>query len=108
MSSRNSAPRLGSALIARKGEAAPTVPLTAPDENTQAVALANVPTLAAPAAPLLVASPPTPRGTAGTIAVTVRLDPERYERLKIYGAKGRRTNQDIMVEALDAYLALKA
>ena len=49
-----------------------------------------------------------PRGAAGTIAVTVRLDPERYERLKIHGAKTRRTNQDILVEALDAYFAAKA
>jgi predicted transcriptional regulator len=40
--------------------------------------------------------------------VTVRLDPERYERLKIHGAKTRRTNQDILVEALDAYFAAKA
>jgi predicted DNA-binding protein len=54
------------------------------------------------------AAPAAPRGAAGTIAVTVRLDPERYERLKIHGAKTRRTNQDILVEALDAYFAAKA
>ena len=42
-----------------------------------------------------------------TVAVTVRLDPERYKRLITYGAQfaPRRKNQDIFVEALDAYLA---
>ena len=99
MSSRNSASRLGSALIARKGEAAPTVPPTVHSEAAHAAALASVQTEAAPAAS---------RGSAGTIAVTVRLDPERYERLKIHGAKTRRTNQYILVEALDAYFAAKA
>ena len=98
MSSRNSASRLGSALIARKGEAAPTVPPTVHSEAAHAAALASVQT----------AAPAAPRGAAGTIAVTVRLDPERYERLKIHGAKTRRTNQDILVEALDAYFAAKA
>jgi hypothetical protein len=37
--------------------------------------------------------------------VTVRLDPNRYERMKIHGARQRRTNQQILVAALDAYLA---
>jgi hypothetical protein len=51
---------------------------------------------------------PPPKGIAGTIAVTVRLDPERYERLKMHGARRRRTNQQIIVAALDAYLAQSA
>jgi predicted transcriptional regulator len=46
-----------------------------------------------------------PKGIAGTIAVTVRLDPERYERLKMHGVRRRQTNQQIIVAALDAYLA---
>ena len=39
--------------------------------------------------------------------MTVRLDPERYKRLVAYGARfaPRRKNQEIFVEALDAYLA---
>ena len=74
--------RLGGGLIARKGEAAP-------------VAVSAPPTPAPAAAP---------KGTAGTIAVTVRLDPDRYERLKLQGVRTRRTNQDILVEALDAWL----
>ena len=48
---------------------------------------------------------PTPKGTAGTVAVTVRLDEGRYQRLKMHGVRERRTNQQILVAALDAYLA---
>ena len=40
-----------------------------------------------------------------TIAVTVRLDEERYERLKGFGASRRITNQDIIVAALDRFFA---
>lgn len=53
------------------------------------------------------AKPAIPAGTQNTVAVTVRLDPERYKRLISYGARfaPRRKNQEIFVEALDAYLA---
>jgi hypothetical protein len=45
-------------------------------------------------------------GTKDTVAVTVRLDEARYHKLVGYGARftPRKTNQDILVEALDAYL----
>jgi hypothetical protein len=48
----------------------------------------------------------TPHGTKNAIALTVRLDPERYRRLVAYAAGfvPRKTRQDILVEALDAYL----
>jgi hypothetical protein len=47
-----------------------------------------------------------PHGTKETIALTVRLDPERYRRLVAYAAGfvPRKTHQEILVEALDAYL----
>jgi hypothetical protein len=47
-----------------------------------------------------------PHGTKDTIALTVRLDAERYRRLVAYAAGfvPRKTHQDILVEALDAYL----
>jgi hypothetical protein len=82
-------------LIVRKGEAAPAI-------VTPPVAVAN----AAPSeiATVSQSGPPVPKGLAGTIAITVRLDPERYERLKVYGARRRQSNQHIMVAALDAYL----
>jgi hypothetical protein len=54
----------------------------------------------APALPPAAALPPR----LGTIAVTLRLDPDRYDRLKSLAAATRRTNQDILTAALDAYL----
>jgi len=61
---------------------------------------------ASPAASPMPSAPARPRGTKGTVAVTVRLDEERYHKLVGFGARfmPRKTNQDIMVEALDAYL----
>jgi hypothetical protein len=72
-------------LIARKGEATP----------------AHVPD--APTAP----ASTVPHGTKDTVALTVRLDQERYRRLVAYAAGfvPRKTHQEILVEALDAYLA---
>ncbi len=70
------AAQLGESLITRKGEAAPAV---------------------------MSGGTETQRGMQ-TIAVTVRLDEDRYTRLKVFGARTRRTNQDILVAALDAYL----
>jgi hypothetical protein len=48
-----------------------------------------------------------PHGTRGTIAITVRLDPQRYQRLMLFKARfpRRMQNQEIFVKALDAYLA---
>ncbi len=91
--------RLDSGLIARKGEAAPAT--AAPIEPPAASAPASI-------TPESRAASVMPKGVGGTIAVTVRLDPERYERLKIHGARQRRTNQQILVAALDAYLMAPA
>jgi hypothetical protein len=54
--------------------------------------------------PLEAARPPRAKET---IAVTVRLDAERYRQLVSYGARfvPRRTNQEILLAALDAFLA---
>jgi hypothetical protein len=41
-----------------------------------------------------------------TIAVTVRLDETRYERVKSWGTGRRVTNQEIIVAALDRFFAL--
>ena len=67
---------LDGGLIARKGQAAP-------------------------------AAVPTATATKDTIAVTVRLDPELYLGLKRYGVsfRPRKTNQQVIVEAIQAYLA---
>jgi hypothetical protein len=67
---------LDGGLIARKGQAAP-------------------------------AAVPTATATKETIAVTVRLDPELYLALKGRGVsyRPRKTNQEMIVEAIKAYLA---
>jgi hypothetical protein len=83
MATRKAAP-LDAELIARKGEAAP----------------ARVPTPASPPAATV------PHGTWDTIALTLRLDEARYRRLAAYAAgfMPRKTHQEILVKALDAYL----
>jgi hypothetical protein len=75
---KRKAAQLDSQLLVRKGEASPA---------------ATEPAADAPS-------------TKTTTAVTVRLDRERYLRLVSYGARfmPRRTNQEILIEALDAYL----
>jgi hypothetical protein len=91
-------PRLDGGLIARKGEATPALAATSvtPSPGIKAPPI-DVPTQNERS---------MPRGLAGTIAVTVRLDPARYEHLKVYGVRKRLTNQDIIVAALDAYLPM--
>jgi hypothetical protein len=86
--------RLGAGLIARKGEATP-----AP------VASVVEPAVMANDLPVneIVKESGLARGLQGTTSVTVRLDSDRYERMKIYGAKNRLTNQTIIVAALDSY-----
>ena len=72
---------LSSNLIVRKGEAEPATANSAYADQTGALVIKK----------------------RGTIAVTLRLDPERYEKLKTHGAYNRLTNQDIFVSALDLY-----
>jgi len=102
MSNRN-ASRLEAGLIARKGEAAPAQsrPQLPPSHSEEEIGQSV-------AGDILdkVTASRMPRRLQGTIAVTVRLDPGRYERMKVYGARRRLTNQDILVEALDRYFAL--
>ena len=42
------------------------------------------------------------------IAVTVRLSPADYRRLKMHGLERRKSNQDIIVDALTTYLSQSA
>jgi hypothetical protein len=91
--------RLEGGLIARKGEAAPTVVVSPKVQG--AVSDSDIAEVVSPTRPV---ERSVPKGIAGTIAVTVRLDPERYERLKFHGARQRQSNQQILVAALDAYL----
>lgn len=52
------------------------------------------------------ATPADPVGPASEkpIAVTLRLDQARYERLRAFGARHRLRNQAVLVAALDRYL----
>lgn len=45
-------------------------------------------------------------GRAGgkPIALTLKVDQVRYETLRVLGARTRRSNQEILLAALDAYL----
>lgn len=56
------------------------------------------------------AAVPTASATKDTIAVTVRLDPELYLALKSRGVsfRPRKTNQEMIVEAIKAYLRKEA
>jgi hypothetical protein len=81
-------------VISRKGEATPAVA-----SFDEADSRTRPPTPASPSGRL------SPRVQA-TIAVTVRLDETRYERMKTWGAIRRVTNQEIIVAALDRFFGL--
>jgi hypothetical protein len=48
------------------------------------------------------AAPKEPAGDL--ISLTVRVDPERYRRLKMYGLDHRQSTQEIIIKAVDAFL----
>jgi hypothetical protein len=95
---------LSAGLIAKKGEAAPVATVIQPVSPAAPVAAAPQPI--PPASAPTPAALPAPKGAnTNTIAVTVRLDPDRYQALKLYGVKTRTSNQDVLVAALDQYLS---
>lgn len=104
----------------KKGEAMPAVqslqqvePPT-PPERVEAVPAALPPILSPPVQTVHPVTAPTveppPVRLASrvqpTIAVTVRLGEERYERMKSWGTTRRVTNQDVIVAALDRFFEL--
>ena len=76
---------LTSSLLADKGKASPTISPAMP--GTRAVGG-------------LVASSPA----AGRAKLTMRLDRERHFRLKLVAAHLKRSSQEVLTQALDAYL----
>jgi len=84
---------LESGLIVRKGHAVPATPRG---------------TLVSGAADAAEKLSRVGRTRAGTIAITVRLDPDRYGRLKSVGVEHGLTNQEIMVAALDEWFRKEA
>ena len=54
--------------------------------------------------PLVAALAPSEGQGSKPIALTLKVDQARYEALKVLGARTRRSNQEILLAALDAYL----
>jgi len=85
----------------KKGEAAPAVRSFEPERAQLPAEQKQLESLPAPAPSRL------SYRVQATIAVTVRLDETRYERMKRWGTTDRRvTNQEIIVAALDRFFAL--
>lgn len=76
---------LGAGLIATKGKAAPSAEI---QRSSPQEAVAT-----------------QPKSAEKRTAITVKLLDGPYQRMKIYGASNRKTNQDMMEEALEEYLA---
>ncbi|HEX3207945.1 MAG TPA: hypothetical protein VHQ91_01100 [Geminicoccaceae bacterium] len=110
--------RLTSDLLVRKGQAIPTggfahagIELSQPLPAPAALGAAHangVPApgpLAADAAPAR--SPGRRRAGASReprLALTLRLDRERHRRLKVFSARRQQSTQEVLLQALDAYL----
>jgi hypothetical protein len=100
----NQTARLTGALLARKGSALPA-------DGLAGAAMA----LSQPLPPWSVPRPPArpepegkghpaPGRAEERVAMTLRLDSTRHTRLRIFAARRNRTSQDVVTEALDAYL----
>ena len=109
--------RLTSALLARKGQAFPVggfagpvidacQPLPSPDRLTPRAGMALVSDRgeARPARLVKGGGRGSGDGGDGRVALTLRLDRERHRRLRVFGARHERTGQEVILEALDAYL----
>ena len=98
----------------KKGAAAPALTSFEASPSPELPAMQPTPTLSAVAADVPVRSsstddlPPARLSSRvqATIAVTVRLDERRYERMKTWGSGRRVTNQEIIVAALDRLFRL--
>ena len=93
---------LSGGLIARKGDAKPS-PSAAPQLKAVESQTHASPKRKPPKKGRVSGNgKPIPKGTEDTIAVTVRLDSQRYRKLKLHGVDHRMSNQEILVQALDA------
>jgi hypothetical protein len=109
--------RLTSDLLVRKGQAIPTggfahagIELGQPLPAPAALGAARANGVAAPGPlPADLAPARSPGRRAGVareprIALTLRLDRERHRRLKVFSARRQQSTQEILIQALDAYL----
>jgi hypothetical protein len=95
----------------KKGEAAPAIRSFEPEPSQPSTEQQPSVSAPAPAPASIPAQASTPSRLSSrvqaTIAVTVRLDEMRYERMKKWGSTDRRvTNQEIIVAALDQFFSL--
>jgi hypothetical protein len=79
-----------------KGEATASVTSIEPAPTAPA-AVEHAPTL-----------PPNVKALGGMVAVTVRMDRETYEGLKMHGLRTRQTNQDILLGMIKQMLRANA
>jgi hypothetical protein len=102
-------------LLVRKGQAIPTggfahagielsQPLPAKRDLPPANGVLATGAFGARPAPARSPKPRTRAAGQGRVALTLRLDRERHRRLKVFCARGQRTTQEVLLEALDAYL----
>ena len=80
--------KLSGALLAQKGAAAPA---TAHSDTVRQSASQRT-------------LPEAEERRGKPIALTVKVDQAHYEALRVLGARTRRSNQEILLAALDAYL----
>lgn len=111
MSTQQVSATLTGALLANKGAAAPSDPVsgfleefpgTPAPRNGNVCADVSPPTVA----PLRPNS--EPKQAQARTKLSLRLDPERHLKLKLAAAHQRRSSQAILLDALDAYLATVA
>ena len=82
--------KLSSSLVAKKGEASPTI--EAPQTSTSIPSVNVQPVFA------------KENISVKKTALTVKLDKDRFTRLKLAGANASMSSQEIFVAALDAWL----
>ena len=95
--------RLTSDLLARKGQALPAAGFSSRAVGAVRTGLLEV--VGGRAEPGVARLRHGPSGhSERRVAMTVRLDRERHVRLKVFAALHERNCQDVLIEALDAYL----
>jgi hypothetical protein len=93
---------LASGLLARKGEAVPTSLVVLP------IMPRAQPELTAPRDRALGCNPPRGGAVAAAAKLSLRLDGDRHRRLRLAALHLGRSGQQLLIEALDAYLERSA
>lgn len=81
------------------------VSITPPPPATPPMAVQPVPPPSSAADSVKPVKPRAAAGSSGKAALTVRLDPERHFKLRLLSAHTNHSSQQIMIDALDAYIS---